>query len=215
MSLLARTRTDQTLWLHSLARLVAPHQSPTSPPLSLSALSKLAQPSIRLTVLSALPLAHGEWAASRALLLHCRLVLPSPTTEAVAATDDTGLVLLSLHSHPPSSALHGGPPRKKTPTGGGATLIVPTTAVDLGMVTAGVEVWAWDPTYEVVRPAAGGRMLRVKAGERAVVGTEGEVVFDPRPADERERERAERRARDDWEERAERALVCPRFAIVC
>ena len=149
----------------------------------------------------------------------------------------TGLVLLSLHANPPSSSLSHVrsipppflPTRKRDPGGAtatqdAATLFFPANAHDLSFVCPGIEVWAWDPMNEVELPEDGAVAREwVAVAERkgiakfepdTAIGEEGDVFWDARPQEERERYKEEERRRDDQAENGERALVCARFGLV-
>lgn len=247
-SLIASARTDQTLWLHNLSRLLATHQQSSSPPLSKALLAKVAQPAVRFLVLETLPLRTTPPGtvryrdASKTVLTRCRLLL-DPTEKAADAPSSspsqpssaeselppdeeylTGLVLFSLHLHPPSASLHPSaalPRKKPVADGGAASLFLPTNPHDLRFIAAGAEVWVWEEGMEEVSlPFQGPRRLlppmREERASRvhAEEGEEGEVYWDSRPVEELERERAEKRRKEEEEDGRKKALVCERFGVV-
>lgn len=138
-AVLAAARTEQTLWLHDMSRVLA--SSPAHPgPRDREALARALRPAIRLVVVEVPALAAGAGDAGQAqvglgvtgdrrrdrrtLLARCRIVLPrqdaasssssSPPPGLDADSPDPdpdllGLVLFSLHERASSSSSYAGP----------------------------------------------------------------------------------------------------------
>jgi hypothetical protein len=240
--LLSSARTSQTLWLHSISRQLSTqtHSHALARPL----LAKLLQPSLRLTVLEVLPFGstrscppttttptHRHSGESKIVLTNCRLLLSSSASEddgneeELPETDLQGLVLFSLHEHPPASSQPIFlPPRKRhskdhNDDDDTRNVFLPSNPHDLRFVQVGAEVWVWDPCYEVVlRDEESEETLGLKVGGDEMwvegEGEAGEVYWDSRSKEEREKEREERERREREGEAVRRGLVSGRFAVL-
>ncbi|GAA6051429.1 hypothetical protein JCM3770_000516 [Rhodotorula araucariae] len=174
-AVLAAARTEQTLWLHDMSRLVSSAGALPRPQLA-----HALQPAVRLAVVTVL--SFGSDAADtlvvggrdrrrdrRTLLAQCRLLLPAEGSgrddgAPSEQRDLNGLVLFSLHERPASaSAVPGAPspskrPAKANASGAGGTpgppppasVVVPAAPADLRFLRPGAEVWVWEPFREVV-----------------------------------------------------------------
>ncbi|KAK4704304.1 hypothetical protein P7C70_g1906, partial [Phenoliferia sp. Uapishka_3] len=254
-NLVSSSRTDQTLWMHTLSRLIAPLQAASSPPLLYLDLAKLVQPSVRLLVLSTISFPSSSiptsrhWEESRSVLARCRILLdpkaaaspeftnlnsdPQSDDSEIAEEDLVGLVLFSLHLHPPSfSNIYSVPPPFLTKTIDSrkiesAALFLPMHAHDLRFVKEGAEMWVWDPTYEIdmlgegrsheplipnkLASKGGGK---TKANDQTGGESAEDVFWDHRPAEQIEQERLDETKMEEEQEDVKKTLVCVRFGIV-
>lgn len=87
---------------------------------------------------------------------------------------------------------------------------------DLRLIEVGSEIWAWDPSYEVVLPSFDTTNFTptISPPKGVAEGDEGDVFWDPRPPVELQREREEKTRKDEEGERVFKALMCSRFGVV-
>ncbi|GAA5966571.1 hypothetical protein JCM21900_005508 [Sporobolomyces salmonicolor] len=242
-SVLSAARTEQALWLHDLSRQLATLVSsgPLSRSQLANILQPAVR--LFILELPSLSAQEDDPAASsinrrrdrRTALALCRLDVsdladPPPTdldetlpTSAAPQRDLEGLVLFSLHSSPsaPSSsrplpAAPGNPSRTTS-----RSLFVPSNPHDFRLLRPGSEIWVWEPFHEVTLAASASAdwAIRSRGAEDKRQGEEegdgqGDVFWDSKPLEERERERVERVRKAREGDRSRKGIVCGRFGIV-
>ncbi|GAA5933491.1 hypothetical protein JCM1841_001330 [Sporobolomyces salmonicolor] len=241
-SVLSAARTEQALWLHDLSRQLATLVS--SGPLSRSQLANILQPAVRLFILElpSLRAQEDDRATSsinrprdrRTALALCRLDVSDLTDPPLTDLDETlpmsavpqrdleGLVLFSLHSSPSALSSSRPIPAPRNPSRTTSrSLFVPSNPHDFRLLRPGSEIWVWEPFHEVTLAASASADWAIRSrgaedkreGEEAGDG-QGNVFWDSKPLEERERERVERVRKAREGDRSRKGIVCGRFGIV-
>lgn len=190
------------------------------------------------------------WEASKSVLARCRIITSDEVVSSGAEINDNegdftpdleGIVLFSLHSHPPSSNFansntaavtippktnQDGSPKK----GQGSRIFLPSNPYDMRFLVAGAEVWGWEAWHEIVLPESVEEFelpqeVAIVSGEDAMkegadsfeavqLGVEQDVFWDGRPALVREKEKQQQLKVERQSDRVQIALLCNRFGVV-